>query len=207
MDSCDRSDTEARRAERRLILCARRGDRAALRELADTHKDRLFAFVRRMIRNHHDAEELVQDAFLKAFASLDSFSTQYRFSTWLFTIAYRLSLNALRKKHSLTGELDFGTIRDPNPAPAGAVAESDDARHMKDVIWRTVDRLSPPQRATVVLFYQHSRSCQEIAQVLELPVATVKSHLHRSRAKLKELLESLSGDDSSSFRIFGELAG
>lgn len=207
MESCDRSDTEARRSEKRRVLRARRGDRVALRELVDDHKDRLFAFVRRMIRNHHDAEELVQDAFLKAFASLDSFSTQYRFSTWLFTIAYRLSLNALRKKRALTGELDFGTLRDPAPVSDGLVAESDEARYVKQVVWRSVDRLSPPQRATVILFYQHDKSCQQIAQVLELPVATVKSHLHRARAKLKELLESTVHQDSSNSRILTDLAG
>lgn len=207
MKSRERSDTETRRVEKRLIVRARRGDTSALRELAESHQDRLFAFVRRMIRNHHDAEELVQDAFLKAFASLDSFSTQYRFSTWLFTIAYRLSLNALRKKQALTGDLDFGTLRDPSPSCDGGVAQSDEARHMKDLIWRSVDRLSPPQRATLVLFYQHDKSCQQIAQVLELPVATVKSHLHRARAKLRALLESVVHGESSNARILRDLAG
>ena len=96
-----------RQAEKRLIDRARRGDSQCMRELIDAHKDRLFAFVWRIIRNHHDAEEICQDAFLKAFASLDTFSPQYRFSTWLFTIAYRLCLNSMRRKKALSGDVDF----------------------------------------------------------------------------------------------------
>ena len=94
-----------RRTERRLITQAKRGDRVAMRALIDAHKDSLFAFVWRTIRNHHDAEEVCQDAFLRAFTSLQSFSSEYRFSTWLFTIAYRLALNSLRRKKALSGDI------------------------------------------------------------------------------------------------------
>ncbi len=198
---------QERRDEKRLVTRARRGDREALCELVDLHKDRLFAFVRRMIRNHHDAEEVVQDTFLKAFASLDSFSTEYRFSTWLFTIGYRLCLNALRRKQSLTGEIDFGTVADPAPGGERLSAESDEAKHLRLVVWSAVDRLSAPQRATVILFYRNGQSCQEIAQILELPVATVKSHLHRARARLKDYLEPLVTDETSKLRILAGLAG
>lgn len=201
------SDAQARRNEKRLIAAAMRRERSALRELIDLHKDRLFAFIRRMIPNHHDAEEITQDAFMRAFASLDTFSTEYRFSTWLFTIAYRLCLNSIRRKQSLTGDLDFTTFSDEGSPSPSALAESDDARHMKAIIWDAVDRLSPPQRAAVLLFYQQDRSCQEIAQVLELPVATVKSHLHRARCRLKEMLEPAVADESTGLRILHALAG
>ncbi|MEE9295376.1 MAG: RNA polymerase sigma factor [Phycisphaerae bacterium] len=207
MNSRNRSDADERRAEKRLVSRARRGDSDAMRELIDLHKDRLFAFVRRMIRNPHDAEEIVQDALLKAFVSLDSFKTEYRYSTWLFTIAYRLCLNALRKKQALTGEVDFGMIAHADPGAGYVVAQSDAARHLKTVVWRAVERLSPPQRATVLMFYQHGQGCQDIAQVLELPVATVKSHLHRARARLRELLEPVVEYDSANLRILEGLAG
>jgi RNA polymerase sigma-70 factor (ECF subfamily) len=203
----DSSAASDRREETLLIDRARSGDAVALRRLIDLHKDRLFAFVRRMVRSHHDAEEVVQDAFLKAFAALESFSTQYRFSTWLFTIAYRLCLNALRRKRSLTGEVDFGTLPDGGPDGVSIAAQSDEARYLRGIVWRAVDQLTPAQRASVVLFYRHDHSCQEIAQVLELPVATVKSHLHRARAKLKELLEPIVARDGANLRILADLAG
>lgn len=201
------SNADERRDEKRLIARARRGESVALRELIDLHKDRLFAFVRRMIRNHHDAEEIVQDAFLKAFASLDSFSTDYRFSTWLFTIGYRLCLNAIRRRHALTGELDFATVADSGADAQQLVAESDQAKHLRNVVWNAVERLSDAQKATVILFYRQEQSCQDIAQVLELPVATVKSHLHRARARLREILQPVVTDETSRLRILAGLAG
>ena len=80
------ASTTNRERERELIARARGGDRLALRELVDLHKDRLYAFIWRMVRDHHDAEDICQEAFLKAFASFDTFLSEYRFSTWLFTI-------------------------------------------------------------------------------------------------------------------------
>lgn len=193
--------------ERQLIERARCADRSAVRELVDLHKDRLFAFIWRMVRNHHDAEEICQDAFLKAFASLDTFSLDYRFSTWLFTIGYRVCLNRLRRKHAITGEFDLSTMPLATDDNATAALESEEAGELREMVWRVVDRLSTPQRATILLFYRHELSCREIARVLELPIATVKSHLHRARNRLREMLESLSGEEFRQFRNLSGLAG
>jgi len=194
-------DTKTERAlEKQLVDRAVAGDKAALRELIDQHKDRLFAFIWRMVRDHHDAEDICQDAFLKAFASLASFSSEYRFSTWLFTIAYRVCLNRLRRKRALTGEVDFAALpflagEDSEPA-----FESEDATRVRELIWEAVNRLSAPQRACVLLFYRHEMSCQEISRIVQLPLATVKSHLHRARAKLRDMLEPVSEQDLQVFR-------
>lgn len=197
----------SRMAERRLIGRAQRGDREAMRELIDQHKDRLFAFILRTVRNHHDAEEVCQEAFLKAFRSLDSFDNQYRFSTWLFTIAYRVCLNSIRRRKNLFPELDLATLPTASvPADADS-AQSEEARRLKAVVWEAVDRLSTAQRATVVLFYRQQMGCAEISEVLSLPVATVKSHLHRARARLKEILEPVVAEDFSRLRILTDLAG
>ncbi|MFQ5489490.1 MAG: RNA polymerase sigma factor [Phycisphaerae bacterium] len=193
--------------EKRLVRRAQRGDREALRELIDGHRDRLFAFVLRTVRHHHDAEEICQDAFLKAFKALDSFNSNYRFSTWLFTIGYRLCLNRLRRKKEMTGEVDFGTFAGQEASADLVTAHSEEARQLQRVVWDAVDKLSTAQRATVMLFYQQQRGCAEIAEILELPVATVKSHLHRARAKLKDILEPELVGDYSRLRILTELAG
>lgn len=177
--------------ETAVVARARRGDRLAARQLVDAHKDRLFAFIRRMIRNHHDAEEICQEAFLKAFASLDSYRSEFRFSTWLFTIGYRVCLNWMRRKRAVTGDLDLGALAPSVDDAESLSLESETVARMKELIWSTVDSLSPPQRATVLLFYRHEESCQTIAGILDLPVATVKSHLHRARAKLRKLLEPI----------------
>lgn len=187
--------------EQALIKRVRSGDAVATRDLVDQHKDRLYAFIRRMVRHHHDAEEICQEAFLKAFGSLDSYSTDYRFSTWLFTIGYRVCLNWLRRKKALTGELDFGAMPSPEAGDTALAIESEELALLKHSVWSAVDQLSAPQRASILLFYRHEMSCSEIAQVLALPVATVKSHLHRARARLRDVLEPLvSGEVLGQFR-------
>jgi len=192
--------TLAQEQERHLITGAKGGDRAAVRRLIDLHKDRLFSFIWRMVRNHHDAEDICQDAFLKAFASLDSYSKEYRFSTWLFTIGYRVCLNRLRRKRALNGDVDIEAMQVPVSEESDQPLQSEEAGQLKDVLWQAVADLSPPQRATILLFYRCDMGCHEISRVLELPVATVKSHLHRARLRLREMLESLSEEDLRIYR-------
>jgi len=200
-------ETLSRERERQLVRRACAGERDAMRELVDLHKERLFAFIWRMVRNHHEAEDVCQDAFLKAFASLESFSTEYRFSTWLFTIGYRVCLNRLRRQRAVG---DDGSLLGLAQAPDGPVPdaiESEEAARVSALVWATVERLTPPQRAAVLLFYRHDMSCQEIARIVQLPLATVKSHLHRARGRLREMLESVSEQDLSRIRNLSGLAG
>ncbi len=201
------AEDNVRELERKLIARARSGDKLALRELVDQHKDRLFAFIWRMTRNHHDAEEVCQDAFLKAFASLESFRDEFRFSTWLFTIGYRMCLNRMRKKQAINGDIDFASMPLPSHESPSDNVESAEAAQLRSDVWSAVDQLSPQQRASVLLFYRQSMSCQEIARILELPVATVKSHLHRARLRLRNMLESTSEKDLLQFRNLSGLAG
>lgn len=200
------ADRRTRRQESALIKRAQKRDPAAMRALIDQHRQRLFAFVWRMVRNHHDAEEICQDAFLKAFAAIDTFDENYRFSTWLFTIGYRLTLNVIRRRKPLSGDVDFTQMASDEDSAEQTAATSEEAQRLKDLIWRAVDRLTPPQKAAVLLFYRQQQSCHQIAEVLEIPVATVKSHLHRARSRLKDLLEPQLAEGHTA-RILGELAG
>ncbi len=196
----DTAGTASPEREKQMIGRARAGDVSALRDLVDLHKNRLFGFIWRMVRQHHDAEDICQEAFLKAFASLDTFSSEYRFSTWLFTIAYRVCLNHLRRKRPLTGELDLAALAHEGTETPAESLESEEAGRLKALVWSAVDRLSVPQRATVLLFYRHEVNCREISRVLGLPVATVKSHLYRARNRLREMLESVAERDLQEFR-------
>ena len=87
------------------------------------------------------------------------------------------------------------------------MAEDQRAQRLKKLIWDSVERLSVPQRAAVLLFYREGQSCSDIADVLQLPVATVKSHLYRARAKLKEMLEPAVGESQRGLRILADAAG
>ncbi len=197
----------SKRKERRLIEAARNGCEDAARQLIEAHKERLFAFVWKILRDHHDAEEICQEAFLRAFSALDSFSQEYRFSTWLFTIAYRLCLNQLRRHPPLSGEVEFSSYDGGEQDASEQVANSEEAQRLKAAVWSAVDRLSVQQRATVLLFYREAMSCEDISGVLEMPVATVKSHLHRARLRLREMLTPQLAADWTALRFFGEGAG
>ena len=197
----------ARIDERELISKAKGGDRTSLRSLVDLHKDRLHAFIWRMTRNTHDAEEICQEAFLKAFASLETFSSEFRFSTWLFTIGYRVCLNRMRRRRIVGTHVELNTLPDKEKVDAETMAESAEAEQLRGMVWGAVDRLTPPQRATILLFYRHEFGCHEIARVLELPLATVKSHLHRARARLREMLESAGFGNAGEFRNLADGAG
>jgi RNA polymerase sigma-70 factor (ECF subfamily) len=199
------SERLSRRSEKKLIDRVRAGEQDAARQLVDAHKDRLFAFVWRIIRDHHDAEEICQDAFMRAFSSLETFRPEYRFSTWLFTIGYRLCLNWIRRKHAVTGELDVTALPSGQMDAVEELAQSEDARRLKDAIWDAVDQLSVPQRATVLLYYREGQSCQEVSETMQIPVATVKSHLHRARACLRSLLSHVA-DDWSKVSVLRENA-
>jgi RNA polymerase sigma-70 factor (ECF subfamily) len=185
----------SRSEETRLIVRAKRGHAEAYRELVEAYKDRLFAFVWRMVRNHHEAEDLVQAAFVKAWESLASYSDQFAFSTWLFTIAYRLCLNRLRKKKALSGETDFTLIGEPDSGVNDTLANSEEARRLRELIWTAVDDLTPTQRAAVLLFYKEGKSCQDIGTALNMPAVTVKSHLHRARERLRTVLRGQLAED------------
>ncbi|MBN2562209.1 MAG: sigma-70 family RNA polymerase sigma factor [Phycisphaerae bacterium] len=179
--------------ERQLIERAQRGCAESAHALVVAHQARLHAFVWRMVRNGHDAEEICQDTFLRAFQALDGFDFSYRFSTWLFTIGYRLCLNILRRRKRYVNDVDWNTVPggragERTSAPGDDVANSDEARQLKEMIWESVDELTPNQRATVLLFYRESLSCQEIGEILAMPAATVKSHLHRARNGLRRML-------------------
>lgn len=195
----------SRAAESKLIAALQRGEQSAARPLIESYKQRLFAFVWRIVPNAQDAEDICQEAFLRACCSIDTFDSRYRFSTWLYTIAYRLCLNLIRRRQPAgCGTFDVAQLAGHDRAASG-LAESEEARRLKREVWGAVEKLSPPQRAAIILFYREAQSCQEIAEVLEVPVATVKSHLYRARTRLKELLEPVFAGDWGKLSVLNEV--
>ncbi len=175
--------------EIKLIAQAQQGSESAARQLVEMHQSRLFAFVWRIVRNNDEAEDICQETFLRAMTSLADFNEQFRFSTWIFTIGYRLALNSIKhRNHRLN--YDFSnTAGDNQKDQVQQFIQSEQASKVREIIWEQVDQLSPTQKATILLFYRQGLSCQEIAEALDMPVATVKSHMHRAREKLRERLK------------------
>lgn len=184
-----------RQDEQRLIQKAAAGDRAAAEKLIRQHQRPLYAYLLRMSGRPELAEDITQEAFVRALTNLDRFDLRYRFSTWLYTIARRLYLNACQR---LKPVYDTDTVaavgssvrgRVDQPEPSEAVARSDTAAHASAALNRALARLSAEQREIIVLFHQLDWSIALIAQHLDMPAGTVKSHLHRGRRRLRELLK------------------
>ena len=134
------------------------------------------------------AEDIVQEAFVRVLTNLDRFDFRYRFSTWLFTIARRLYLNACAKHRPAYDTDMVGGWKGSGAEPDVPVVADEQQDVMRDTLQIALLGLSPEQREVVVLFHQLDWPIALIAQHLDMPEGTVKSHLHRSRQKLRKIL-------------------
>lgn len=174
-----------RQTERNLIERAIEGDREAAGEFIRAHQASVYAYLLRMSGKPHLAEDIAQEAFVRVLKNLDRFDFRYRFSTWLFTIARRLYLNAVQK-HRPAYDSDFVASAPGSggfPSDPVGISESRDTR--RDILQSALLTLSPEQREIVVLFHQLDWPIALIAQHLDMPEGTVKSHLHRGRQRLR----------------------
>jgi len=180
--SVDPDRAEAARRDVECVARAQRGDHEAFRELVERHRDRIYGLVLRIVRSRGDAEEVAQDAFVRAWRALPRFRGDAAFATWLHRIAVRLAADRaamLGRRRGREAPLD-----DP-----GAVHESrddprphDEAKHMEALM----ERLTVAQRAVVTLYYYQDRSVEDVARLLAMPENTVKTHLSRARAALRK---------------------
>ncbi|MDX2148379.1 MAG: RNA polymerase sigma factor [Planctomycetota bacterium] len=176
--------------EQELIRQACSGCRTSAQTLVQTHQRSLYSYLLRMTGRHDIAEDVVQEAFVRAFRNLHRFDFKYRFSTWLFTIARNVYLN-MAAKHTPTNVPDV-----PEMPVAGWGDETAlERRERRDVVNEALQRamlgLSTIQREIVIRFHQESWPIWLIAEELGLPEGTVKSHLHRAREQLAaSLLEN-----------------
>lgn len=179
-----------RAEERDLIRRAARGDKDAAAALIRGHQPSLYAYLLRMSGRPDVAEDTVQEAFVRALTHLDRFDERYRFSTWLFTIARRLYVNACQK---LKPAYDTDIVSSRSGrwiGPEERVSSEDALEHAKADLQAALMGLSEEQREVVVLFHQLDWPIALIAQHMNMPEGTVKSHLHRGRRRLRVTLES-----------------
>ncbi|MEM1165996.1 MAG: sigma-70 family RNA polymerase sigma factor [Planctomycetota bacterium] len=180
-----------RSEERALIERAADGDRTAAEALIRAHQASLYAFMLRMCKRPEIAEDIVQDAFVRVLGNLDRFDPRFRFSTWLFTIAKRLYMNAAAKMRPVYDTDIVGGVRGREPDSRGPFVEAEDeASNARAVLDQSLESLSADQREVIVLFHQLDWPIARIADHMGMPEGTVKSHLHRGRRRLRELIEA-----------------
>jgi RNA polymerase sigma-70 factor (ECF subfamily) len=179
-----------RTEERDLIERAIAGDRLAAAEFIKAHQASLYAYMLRMSGRPETAEDIVQDAFVRALTNLHRFDFKFRFSTWLFTIAKRLYVNAMQK-HKPSYDSDFvGAAQGGFDVPEGRTVGEEVTVNAKAAIDFALAQLSLEQREIVVLFHQLDWPIAQIAEHMDMPEGTIKSHLHRGRQRMKAALES-----------------
>jgi RNA polymerase sigma-70 factor (ECF subfamily) len=180
-----------RSEERTLIERAIAGDRAAAEAFIRAHQASLYAYMLRMSGKPDVAEDIVQDAFVRALTNLDRFDFKFRFSTWLFTIAKRLYVNACQKhKPSYDSDVVGGWEGKGGKLerPYQPAIDTEVTNNAKAAIDYALACLNEEQREIVVLFHQLDWPICQIAEYMDMPEGTVKSHLHRGRMKMRSAL-------------------
>lgn len=176
--------------ERKLIRRAAAGDRDAAAQCIRAHQASLYGYLMRLSGRPEVAEDIVQEAFVRVLTNLDRFDSRFRFSTWLFTIARRLYINASEKR-APRFDSDLVEGREGGRcAPEGRPLADERRALARDSLNAALQRLAPDQREVLVLFHQLSWPIALIAQHMDMPEGTVKSHLHRGRRRLRDFLNT-----------------
>jgi RNA polymerase sigma-70 factor, ECF subfamily len=162
-------------------------DREALRELYLIYHERLARFLLRFTRRHDLAEEAINDTLYVVWRKAGEFRGDSRLSTWILGIAYRCTLKTLRRRgHQLFQAVPIED--EPLPAP-----DELNAAETREWVALAMQQLSTNQRLTLELAYGQGHSCEEIAQIMDCPVSTVKTRMYHARTKLRTLLPQLAG--------------
>lgn len=193
--------SEVEQADELLVVQAQRGDAAAFGLLVERHQDALFNGIHRMVSQREDAEDLAQEAFVKAFRALGGFQGRSSFYTWLYSIAVNLVISHRRKTGSARhlnplsfqgGSDDEGRgldVADDVERPDHAA----ERREMKQQVERAIAQLEDEFRTVIVMRDIEGFDYQTIAEVLGCPAGTVKSRLHRARLALRDQMKDLVG--------------
>ena len=200
--------------EKDLIRKAKQGDMLAFEELILKHEKIVYNLALRMMNHSEDAQDIAQEVFLKAYRSLANFDERSAFSTWLYRITHNTCIDEMRKRkgkqtYSLEEELESedGSMQ-RQVADAGDTPEESVLRGaQKSEILQALDTLSEEHKAAVVLRDVKGLSYEEIAEILELSLGTVKSRISRARNQLKTEILKIREQNEKSLRHKGRKEG
>jgi RNA polymerase sigma-70 factor (ECF subfamily) len=186
------TSTQVELDEAQFVAASQRGDQDAFARLVQLHQRRVFNMVFRMVQNYEEANEIVQETFLAAWQGLPSFRGDARFSTWLYRIAYNCCLKQLeqRKRDKVLNdaiqEEQNHELRNPNTEI--------ETRASQEMVREQLSHLPAKYRIVLVLRHLQEMTYEEMAEILTVPIGTIKTHLFRARNLLKERLEALERD-------------
>jgi RNA polymerase sigma-70 factor (ECF subfamily) len=181
--------------DRRLIAETLAGRTAAYGELVRKYEGRVFNLTARILGNAEDAADAAQEAFIHAYQALPAFKGDCEFFTWLYRIAFNAAVSQKRRRRPV-GRLEVngdGSVEPPDPAsdrpPSAGLERAEDVA----AVTNALNRLSPDHRAVLVLKDIEGLAYEQIADVVGVPIGTVRSRIHRARLELRTLLASAGG--------------
>jgi len=166
------------------------GDQQAFRQLVVNHKDMIYTIAYNILKNAVEAEDVAQMVFIKAFQKIDSFKRTALFSTWLYRIAYNLSISELRKRNRQLIEADSLYVAKLASTTMDADNEGLEKEEEANQLLKALDRLEAEERALISLYYIQDQSVEQISLITGLGQSNVKTKMFRIRKKLHTLLLS-----------------
>ncbi len=180
------------RDDDQLIDETLRGQTASFGELVTKYQDRLYNSVLHVIGSTDEAYDVVQDAFVQAFIKLDSFSRQAAFFTWLYRIAFNLAISRRRRQRPVASVEQTKELTGQEPVGRNDAPDERLDRQERAVAVRSaLAALAEEYRAVIVLREIDGCDYETISEILDLPVGTVRSRLHRARTQLRERLKTV----------------
>jgi RNA polymerase sigma-70 factor (ECF subfamily) len=176
------NDTEA-------INSVKQGNANAYRYLVEKYQDMAYSLALGYVKNENLAEEVAQDAFLKAYQALDRFEQRSKFSTWLYRIVVNEALGRTRKKSLRVESRDEGSLIDPDYNAVNSSIQTLRLDEQRKYIRFALDRMQPRDSLLMRLFYLDEKNIQEIAEITDLSVTNIKTVLHRARKVFYSLLQ------------------
>lgn len=178
-----------------LILKAQQGDRQAFDQLVAMYQNRAYQFALRLTHNQDDAADMVAETFIRAYKAIERFRSEASFSTWLFRILYNAYLDLQRrdksKRHVSLDERiegEDGEMRRQIPDTSASPQELAEGEEQKVALMKAVHQLPDYQQSMILLFHTEGKSYEEIAEIVGLPLGTVKSRMNRARLSLRKIL-------------------
>lgn len=187
--------------DQEVVERAREGRETAFRELIGRYQRPVFSLIYRLVRDREKSEDLAQETFIKVLNALHRYDPSYKFSSWIFKIAHNTSLDHLRKKEPETLSLDgspHATTASEIEASTVSIAGNDESpeeyasnRELGGMLEEAVARLRPEYRTAIILCHVEGRAYEEIAEIMSVPLGTVKTYIHRARHELQGYLKHL----------------
>jgi len=188
--------------DQRLVTASKRGDQDAFAQLVQRYQRRIFNLVYRMLQHYEEASEITQETFLAAWQGLPSFRGEARFATWLYRIAYNCALKQLetrKRDWALQAALQAEQELESKDNFDSASAQIDE-HERQAFVQEHLSHLPAKYRIVLILRHLQDMTYEEMAEILTMPVGTIKTHLFRARNLLKERLQGLDRDSSTGTR-------